>query len=297
MTKSEMGNTALALPDEQQFTNDIQAINRFQSIVHANMRQNHDYGIIPGTKKPTLLKPGAEKIVKLLGLSDLYDIVDRQEKWEDPFFRYLIKCRLVTVNTDITISEGLGECNSMESKYRWRWAFSSEIPEGVDKTRLQYRDITTKKGARTKLYRVENDDIYSQVNTILKMAKKRALVDAALSAGRLSEIFTQDIEDTRALEREDAPVVNNKPAKTAGPVPAAEAPPAESEPESKVLIDMDWLKESCQKLNLTAGELAGWITRTFNIKPASSLGGTIRNLTETQQKELGEEIESRLQLL
>jgi len=43
--------------------------------------------------------------------------------------------------------------------------------------------------------RVENEDIYSQVNTILKMAKKRALVDAALSAGRLSQVFTQDIED------------------------------------------------------------------------------------------------------
>ena len=45
------------------------------------------------------------------------------------------------------------------------------------------------------VYRLDNEDIYSQVNTILKMAKKRALVDAALSAGRLSQVFTQDIED------------------------------------------------------------------------------------------------------
>jgi len=47
------------------------------------------------------------------------------------------------------------------------------------------------------MYRVPNDDIFSQVNTILKMSKKRAMVDAALSAGRLSDLFTQDMEDTR----------------------------------------------------------------------------------------------------
>ena len=40
-----------------------------------------------------------------------------------------------------------------------------------------------------------NEEVYSEVNTILKIGKKRALVDAALSAGRLSEIFTQDLED------------------------------------------------------------------------------------------------------
>ena len=89
--------TALALPDEQQFRRDIQAINQFQAIVRSQMKSGHDYGVIPGTQKPTLLKPGAEKIAKLLGLADVYEIMDRQEDWERGFFRYLIKCRLVTV--------------------------------------------------------------------------------------------------------------------------------------------------------------------------------------------------------
>ncbi|MCK7475628.1 MAG: hypothetical protein MZV49_24095 [Rhodopseudomonas palustris] len=47
-----------------------------------------------------------------------------------------------------------------------------------------------------RVYRFPNEEIYTQVNTVLKMAKKRAQVDAALSVGRLSNIFTQDIEDT-----------------------------------------------------------------------------------------------------
>ena len=59
--------TALALPSEEQFRHDIDAINRFQQIVHANLIENQDFGVIPGTQKPTLLKPGAEKIAKLLG--------------------------------------------------------------------------------------------------------------------------------------------------------------------------------------------------------------------------------------
>ena len=210
-----MNETALALPDEAQFITDMQAINRFQQIVHSTMVVDLDYGIIPGTQKPTLLKPGAEKIAKLLGLSDQYEIMDKAEDWNQPLFRYLIKCRLIHLATGSVISEGLGECNSMESKYRWRES-KRKCPiceaEAIIKGKEQYGGgwICFKKiggcGAKwddgdleieeQKIGRVENDDIYSQVNTILKMAKKRALVDAALSAGRLSDIFTQDIEDT-----------------------------------------------------------------------------------------------------
>jgi hypothetical protein len=44
-------------------------------------------------------------------------------------------------------------------------------------------------------YRVPNEDIYSQVNTILKMAEKRALVAATLVTVNASDFFTQDMED------------------------------------------------------------------------------------------------------
>jgi hypothetical protein len=42
---------------------------------------------------------------------------------------------------------------------------------------------------------VPNEDIASQVNTINKMAQKRALVAATLIAVNASEFFTQDLED------------------------------------------------------------------------------------------------------
>lgn len=195
--------TALALPDEGQFRRDIQAINKFQQIVHATMVRDLDYGIIPGTQKPTLLKPGAEKIAKLLGLADQYEIMDKAEDWQKPFFRYLIKCRLVHVASGAVISEGLGECNSMESKYRYRWVGERDLPSGIDKSKLVSQERRSKTGGHWTVYRLDNEDIYSQVNTILKMAKKRALVDAALSAGRLSDVFTQDIEDIPGLVQQE----------------------------------------------------------------------------------------------
>ncbi len=206
-----MSETALALPDENQFKADIQAINRFQQVVHANLIPNQDYGVIPGTQKPTLLKPGAEKIAKLLGLADEYEIVDKQEDWNRPFFRYLIKCSLRSLAHQVVISEGLGECNSMEAKYHWRWIGERDLPEGIERGKLLSQERHSKAGGKWRAYRLENDDIYSQVNTILKMAKKRALVDAALSAGRLSNVFTQDIEDIPELP-EDKPMPANEPA-------------------------------------------------------------------------------------
>lgn len=188
-------STALTLPDEATFRTNIQAINRFQQVVHSTMVKDLDYGVIPGTNKPTLLKPGAEKIAKLLGLADQYAIMDKSEDWGKPFFRYLIKCQLVYVANGVVISEGLGECNSYESKYRYRWLSERDLPAGTDKEKLVSQERKSKAGGHWTVYRFDNDDIFSQVNTILKMAKKRALVDAALSAGRLSDVFTQDIED------------------------------------------------------------------------------------------------------
>src|SRR3990167_6578009 len=112
--------TALALPDEKSLVDAIKEINRFQQLVKANLIDGQDFGIIPGTDKPTLLKPGAEKIAKLLQLSDTYQIMDKSEDWDKPFFRYMIKATLIYIPTGVIISEGMGECNSYETKYRWR---------------------------------------------------------------------------------------------------------------------------------------------------------------------------------
>lgn len=134
----------------------VQAISDFQNLVQSQFQQDHDFGVIPGTEKPTMLKPGAEKLVMLMGMTGEFYVVDQTRDFENGFFQYQIKCALKSGG--VTITEGLGSCNTKEKKYI-------------------------------------RQDPYTMDNTVLKMAKKRALIDAALMVGALSDVFAQDIED------------------------------------------------------------------------------------------------------
>jgi hypothetical protein len=212
-------------------------IERFRQVVRQELREGSDYGVIPGTQRPTLLKPGAEKIAKLMLLADTYEIVTEVVDWDRPLFAYTIRCRLASMETGTLYSEGLGECNSRETKYRYR-KVNRVCPEcgndSIIKGKAQFGGgwlcwnkrggcgAKWKDGAavieQQEEGRVENEDVADQKNTILKMAKKRALVDAALSAGRLSDIFTQDMEEMprvveveRPSESEQAPANKDAP--------------------------------------------------------------------------------------
>jgi hypothetical protein len=92
----------------------------------------------------------------LMGIASDYDITDKIEDYEKGFFTYSVKC--ILTRNGCLVCTGVGNCNSKEKKY-----------------------IT--------------QDPFSIANTILKMGKKRAYVDATLSLASLSDIFTQDIED------------------------------------------------------------------------------------------------------
>ena len=102
------------------------AIDRRNAIVEfvsKAMVKGVDFGVIPGTDKPTLLKPGAEKLCTLFHLAPKFVLVDSEKDWTgkehgEPFFYFSYKCELRF--SDQLISEGDGSCNSWEKKYRWR---------------------------------------------------------------------------------------------------------------------------------------------------------------------------------
>jgi hypothetical protein len=184
--------------------NKLAQISQFQNVVKNTLKSGHDYGEVGGVTKPALLKPGAEKILMLMGLSSEYNILDKLEDYDKDIFAYTLKCTLK--KNGMKITEGVGSCNSKEDKYRWRWVREDDLPLGSDKDTLKNR---IDDWGHVK-YRIQNDDICSQANTILKMAKKRAQVDATLTVASLSEIFTQDVEDMAQFqEREN--VENMKP--------------------------------------------------------------------------------------
>jgi ssDNA-binding Zn-finger/Zn-ribbon topoisomerase 1 len=190
---------SFTLPDAKTLKDKLQAIQHFQSLVQSSLIKDMDYGIIPGVKKPSLYQPGAEKIAKLLDLAEYYDMMTEIEDWEKGFFYYKIRCTLKLIGTDIVISQGLGSSNSKEPKFKYRWLWPGDVPPNMDKSKLVTRK--TKKGGLQ--YRFDNEEIFEIVNTILKMGKKRAFIDAVKSAGRLSNLFTQDVEDIESLAVED----------------------------------------------------------------------------------------------
>lgn len=146
-----------------------------------------DYGVVPGTDKPTLLKPGAERLCLAFGARPEYRLVEstvdhdrvvqwtkrkkrwfngangREWEWEaesgesQGLYRYVYECSIVRNDGRIIMGMGHGVCSTMETKY-------------VDRP----RDCE---------------------NTVLKMAQKRAFVAAVLNAFGLSNRFTQDVEE------------------------------------------------------------------------------------------------------
>jgi hypothetical protein len=226
------------------------AMQRYQDqkdFIESIMHDKVDYGIIPGTEKNTLLKPGAEKLCWFFGLRPVFRDIEHVEDWTgathgEPFFYYRVQCELMSHGEIMAAADG--SANSWEKKHRYRWVNEADIPPHLDKSKLKTRggrtsEFTfavnkaetsgqygkpveywkrftdainsgnatpvkrkTKSGNEmdaweidTTLYCIPNEEVADLVNTILKMAQKRALVAATLIGANASEWFTQDMED------------------------------------------------------------------------------------------------------
>lgn len=188
---------ALSIIDTVEIDNIANTMNKIaqmQTVVQKTLKKGHDFGEVPGTNKPTLLKPGGEKICMLFGLNPEYEFLQTTEDYDKEFFSYNIKCTLY--RNKQAVAQGVGSCNSKEKKYRYI---------NVDSMPTNYIGLSEEfvdKYGRTK-YKISNPDICSLVNTILKMAKKRAFIDAVLQVASLSEVFTQDLEDMGDLIQQE----------------------------------------------------------------------------------------------
>ena len=140
----------------------------------ATLRRDIDFGVIKGTKKPSLYKSGAEKICFAYGLMQRYHIESKIEETDpEPFFFYTVRCDLVKLNMqngqEYVFTSGYGSANTKEKRNGFNGAFDS-------------------------------------ANSSLKMAQKRALVSAAISICGGSDLFTQDIEDESFVEKNYAEI-------------------------------------------------------------------------------------------
>ena len=132
-----------------------------------------DFGKVPKAKTPTLFKSGAEKV--LLGYGLYYDteIVDSHKDFQHGVFYYEVVAKAYDQNGKV-VRTGVGCCNTNESSFG-------------------------------------NAGAYNSANNALKKAKKRAVVDLALTLGSLSNAFTQDIEDDNNEQRASQLLSDNDP--------------------------------------------------------------------------------------
>jgi len=126
------------------------------------LKAGRDYDQLPNTTKPTLLKSGAEILAGVFGFRTTAKVISRVENFDKQFVLYEVGVTVFDKDNNI-VAEGLGSCNSRERKYL-------------------------------------KTDFASNLNTVLKIAKKRAFVDAILTATHASKVFTQDIEDIVNLQ-------------------------------------------------------------------------------------------------
>ena len=287
------------------------ATERYKTIVEyvsRLMKEGSDFGKIPGTERATLLKPGAEKLCTLFGLSKRFAIVKDAEDWESGFFYYLYRCSLY--RGEMLIAEGDGSCSSRESKYRWRNA-QRVCPHCKQATIFQSKNpgegffcVSKKGGCGAKFFaddaaiteqaagKVANPDIADQVNTIQKMAQKRALIAATLLAVNASEFFTQDYEDFVDVTPQE-PTHKNEPE----PKPTQKRASKKDVNESRrVLIQS--VADGFKALN-NAGDAPAWTPKAANDFVAVNFQGaaSVDDLEDDQVSDLLRLLSERLDSL
>lgn len=234
-----MENTGVAVQGNNEILTALQVkqqVQLIQEVMAGVMQEGQHYGKIPGCgDKPTLLKPGAEKLSMTFRLRPVIDndrdvsILDMGNGHRE----IRVYCHIMNM-AGIELATGVGSCSTMESKYRYRggekkptgcpvpteyWNLKKEgkIQEALDKIGGAGFGVSKINGISWEIVefgeKMENSDIADTYNTVLKMAKKRAYVDGILSATAASDIFTQDIEDITpdVINADTAPVKSSKP--------------------------------------------------------------------------------------
>jgi len=209
-----------------------QQLTLLENFVSDVLRKDQDYGTIPGTIKPTLLKPGAANIIAAFNCHAEPYCDERTVDAIGSFVSYEHHVDVVHNITGKVMSRGYGGCNSHEVKYRYR-DLKRTCPTcnaaAIIKGRKDYGGgwlCWAKQGGCGAKFidgtldieeqptgRVENEDPLDQMNTYMKMSIKRAEVDAALRLPGVARFFTQDLEINEGAPRDDPErVVEGQPA-------------------------------------------------------------------------------------
>lgn len=246
------------------------------------MRKEIDYGTVPGTPKPTLYKPGSEKILNLFHLAAQPHVEDLSTP---DSIRYRVTITVIHTPTGTTAGYGVGEASSAESKYQWR---AVVCQEEWDATPTDRRREKWKKGygggAATcaQQIRAEMEDV---ANTVLKMAKKRAQIDAVLTTTAASDIFAQDVEDLIAAGLDVAPEAGVETPQALPTELQKKAPAAQPQTQQRPAPPQQQVVRPPTGTISTAQGSRFWAIAMKTYNDHSKIMGYLRNVVGVQRKD------------
>jgi hypothetical protein len=168
---------------------------QLRQMMRAVLVENTDYGTVPGSTKPSLWKPGAEKLLQWFGFGHRIEKVEIERNEDGSRLGVTYRCTVFKEMGDgreVTVSTCEGYTGYDEDTfYTTEEAARRKAEANERKWARQYnRAVQPEKWEHVTEYR-------APWNTLIKIAQKRALVGAALQATSASTLFTQDLEDTR----------------------------------------------------------------------------------------------------
>ena len=195
----------------------LAGLNAIRGVMRDCMVEKQDYGTVSGCgPKPGLFQPGAQKLSMMFQLNPEV----REEVITDyPNFHRGYRL-VVRVTNGTKFADGVGECSTLESRYRYR-SQGRKCPncgkETIIKGKEEYGGgwvcYVKKGGCGSKFVdnseggkeiaaqsegKTENENPPDCWNTVRKMAFKRAFVHAIINATNTSELWSQDLEDLAA---------------------------------------------------------------------------------------------------
>src|SRR3990167_2453447 len=201
-----------SLPMELTVDDLVARLTKLREAAAKALSEGVDYGKIPGVDKPSLWKPGAEKLCVLFMLDPQTEVEERYTA--GGHLNVIAKTTMFHSPTGARLGSGIGICTTKETRYAYRQA-DRVCPKcgeaAIIKGKAEYGGgwlcFKKKNGCGEKWAdgdaviesqttgRIDNPDLPDLYNTVVKMARKRSLVDAVLVTTGASEIYTQDVED------------------------------------------------------------------------------------------------------
>lgn len=286
-------------------------VHNIHSLFKEHLIEGVHYGVLPGTDKKMLFKPGAELIAMYFNVRPIYEISihtfeDLNIEYREFHREYEVICKLmkyVGQNEYLEVGQGIGNCSTLESKYRFRngeAVDTGQVPpkdywnvynqdKAKAKAMLPKNHIVKKNAAGSYTIhqlsgKVPNDNIADIWNTVKKMATKRAFVMAIQQFTAASNIFAEP--DDPDEDKPNPSVKDEKPPEETSYVEII--PSDEDDPDFTDLLNPNYFVKRIENLK-SEKEYSNFFSKYK--KDISCFGGKeydkIVEVTLIKKKELG----------